>query len=184
MRLVGSLVLSAVVLLGIVLGGGDRFAVAGGAESAASPVIGSWLVMSDPGDADYSPRLMTLSADGTAMFVSGENVTASGAWQGTGDAAANVAFTVVTNGPAHIVIRAAIDVDPDGQSFSGTFTLEAVFDPAGGGTSGEIGPGTIEGTRLVAEGRGTPVASFEEFFPPAEGTPGATPEALSPSADR
>ena len=184
MRLMGSVVLSAVVLLGMVLGGSDRFAAASGREGAALPVIGSWLVMSDPGDAEYSPRLMTLSADGTAMFVSGENVTAVGAWQVTGDASANVAFTVVTNGPAYIVIRAAIDIDPDGQSLSGTFTLEAVFDPAGGGTSGEIGPGTIEGTRLVAEGPGTPVASFEEFFPPADGTPGATPEALSPSSDR
>ena len=174
MRLTGSLVLSAVVLLGIVFGVGGRFAAAG-TESDAHPAVGSWLVASDPGDAEYFPRLMTLSADGTAMFVSGEKATGVGAWEATGDATADLTFTVVTNGPAYLVIRVAIEVEADGQSFSGTFTLEAVFDPAGGGTSGEIGPGTIDGTRLVAEAPGMPVASFEEFLPPADGTPAATP---------
>ena len=175
MRLNGSVALAVVVLLGVALVGGSHFASAGETATGSHPAVGSWLVSSDPGDAEYSPRLMTLAADGTAMFVSGETTTAVGAWQPTGDTSAAASFTLVTNGPAYIVIRAAIDLAPDGQSFTGTFTLEAVFDPAGGGTSGEIGPGTIDGTRLVAEAPGTPVASFEEFFPPAEGSPGATP---------
>ena len=170
MRLTGSLVFGVVVLLGIALGGG-RFAADGETPVASHPAIGSWLVTSDPGDAEYSPRLMTLAADGTAMFVSGEKTTAIGAWEPTEDASAAASFTLVTNGPAYIVIRAALDIAPDGQSLTGTFTLEAVFDPAGGGTSGEIGPGTIDGTRLDAEAPGTPVASFEEFFPPADATP-------------
>lgn len=182
MRLNGSVALAVVVLLGIALVGGNHFVSAGESAIGNHPAAGSWLVSTDPGDAEYSPRLMTLAADGTAMFVSGQKATAVGAWQPTGDTSAAASFTVVTDGPAYIVIRAAIDLAPDGQSFSGTYTLEAVFDPAGGGTSGEIGPGTIDGTRLVAQAPGTPVASFEEFFPPAEGTPGATPAAQTEAA--
>jgi len=86
-----------------------------------------------------------------------------------------VTFTVVTDGPAQIVIRASIEVAADGQSFTGTFTDEFVFDPAGGGTSGEIGPGTITGTRLEAKAPGTPAMTFEEFLPQPKETPEATP---------
>jgi hypothetical protein len=171
----GLLVLSTVVLLGAVLGVRGRFALAQDAGGADHPATGSWLVESDPGDAEYSVRLMTLSADGTALFVSGRQTSGVGAWVPAGDAAATVTFTVVSDGPAYIVIRASIEVAPDGQSFTGTFTDEVVFDPAGGGTSGEIGPGTLTGTRLVVEAPGTPVASFEEFFAPPAGTPDATP---------
>lgn len=179
MRWMGSLALSVVVLLGIVLSGSGHSAIAGETVTADHPAIGSWLVESDPGDAEYSPRLMALSADGTAIFVSGEQTTAVGAWDASGDATANVSFTLVTNGPAYIVIRAAVEIDADGQAFTGTFTLEAVFDPAGGGTGGEIGPGTLAGTRLVPSEPGTPVASFDETFPSVDGTPAATPAARS-----
>jgi len=98
-----------------------------------------------------------------------------GTWEPAGDTSANLTFTVVGHGPGSIVIRASIDVAPDGQSFTGTFTNEFVFDPAGGGTSGEIGPGSIEDTRFAAEAPGTPVASFEEFFAAPSATPEATP---------
>jgi len=50
-----------------------------------------------------------------------------------------------------------------------------VFDPAHGGTSGEIGPGNVEGARMAAEAPGTPAASFAEFFRSPMGTPEATP---------
>ena len=118
---------------------------------------------------------MTLAADGTALFVSGRATMGVGAWEPAGDTAANVAFTVVTDGPAYIVIRATLETAADGQSFTGTFTDEMAFDPAGGGTGGQIGPGTLTGTRLIAEAPGTPSLSFAEFFAPPGGTPAATP---------
>jgi hypothetical protein len=173
----GLLVLSAVVLLGVVLGARSRFAVAQEADGADHPATGSWLVEGDPGDAEYVPRQMNLSADGSALFVSGQQTVALGAWAPAGDTAAIATFVGVTDGPAYVVTRASIEVAPDGQSFTGTFTIEAVFDPAGGGTSGEIGPGTLSGTRLTAEAPGTPAASFEEFFPQPDATPEATPAA-------
>src|SRR5829696_9863128 len=141
--------LAAIALLGIALGG--RFAAAQDADDADHPATGSWIVESDPGDTEYSPRLMLLSADGSAQFVSGRTTTGIGAWEPAGDASAVVTITLVTDGPAYIVFRAFIDVAPDGQSFTGSFTNEFVFDPVGEGTSGEIGPGTLAGNRLVAE---------------------------------
>lgn len=173
MRQAKVLSFSAVFLLGIVLIGGGGSASAQDDGPAEHPARGSWSVTSDPGDAEYSPRLVILSADGGAMFVSGYATTAIGAWEPAGESTADVTFTMVTDGPGQIVIRVSLEVAPDGQTFTGTFTNEIIFDPAGGGTSGEIGPGTIDGTRLAVEAPGTPTQTFEEFF----ALPGATPEA-------
>jgi hypothetical protein len=171
MRRISALLFSAVILLATPLIGGGRFASAQETDSTEHSARGSWNVTTDPGDAEYSPRLVILSADGGAIFVSGYGTTGIGAWEPTGETSATVTFTMVTNGSAQIVVRASIEVAPDGQAFTGTFTNEVVFDPAGGGTSGEIGPGTISGTRLMAETPGTPTQTFEEFF----ALPGATP---------
>lgn len=171
MRRTPMFLLSAVVLLGIALSGRLHFAAAQDPSDPDHPARGSWLVESDPGDAEYSPRMMILSRDGSAVFVSGQTTTAVGGWEPTGDATAIATFTVVTNGPAYIVVRASLDVAPDSQSFTGMFTFEAVFDPAGGGTSGEIGPGTLTGARLTVEPPGTPVQSFADFFRLPDGTP-------------
>ncbi len=114
-----------------------------------------------------------LSADGGALIVSGEKLTGVGAWEPTGETTAIITYTMVSNGPAQIVTRASIEVSPDGASFTGTFTIEAVVDPVGGISSGELGPGTISGTRMTAEAPGTPTETIEEFF----ALPGATPEA-------
>jgi len=171
MRRTSVYLLSAIVLLGIALSGSARFTAAQDPSDVDHPAQGSWLVESIPGDAEYSPRMMILSRDGSALFVSGQTTTAVGGWEPRGDATAIATFTVVTNGPAYIVIRASLDIAPDGQSFTGNFTNEIVFDPAGGGTSGEIGPGTLTGARLTVEAPGTPVQSFEDFFRLPDGTP-------------
>jgi len=173
MRRISVVSLSAVIVLATVLIGAGRFAGAQEVNPGDHPANGSWNVTSDPGDTEYSPRLAILSADGRAIFVSGEKLTGIGAWEPTSETTAAVTFVVVTDGPAQIVIRVSVEVAADGQAFNGTFTNEFAFDPAGGGTSDEIGPGTISGTRLAAEAPGTPAMSFEEFFAP----PGATPEA-------
>ncbi|MEJ7901693.1 MAG: hypothetical protein WKF63_07575, partial [Thermomicrobiales bacterium] len=63
------------VMLFSVLIGGGRFAAATARGPDGHPVIGSWTVESDPGDTEFSPRLTLLSADGTALFVSGQKIT-------------------------------------------------------------------------------------------------------------
>lgn len=173
MRRISALSFTAVILLATLVIGAGRLAGAQESNPGDHQANGSWIVASDPGDTEYSPRLAILSADGGAFFVSGEKLTGIGAWEPTGDTTAIVTFTVVTNGPAQIVTRASIEVSPDGQAFTGTFTNEIIFDPAGGGTSGELGLGTLTGTRLAPEAPGTPTQSFDEFF----ALPGATPEA-------
>ncbi len=173
MRRISVVSVSAVIVFASLMIGVGRLAGAQDVNPGDHPARGSWNVTSDPGDTEYAPRLVMLSADGGAFFVSGEKLTGVGAWEPTGETTAIVTFTVVTNGPAQIVTRAAIEVSADGQAFTGTFTNEAVVDPVGGITSGELGPGTLTGTRMVAEAPGTPVETFDEFF----ALPGATPEA-------
>jgi hypothetical protein len=169
-------VLSAIVLIG---------AMAGGSLGAAQPdvaghhpAVGSWLVESDPDMDALSLRTLVVSADGTALAISSvapNGSTGAGVWAPTGDTSAVLTFTLVTNGPAYVVLRASIDVAADGQSFTGTYTDEPIFDPTSpDGTGGEIGPGRLTGTRLTAQAPGTPAVSFAEFFPP-DATPAASP---------
>jgi hypothetical protein len=95
-------------------------------------------------------------------------------WEPTGDNTAILKFIVLEGEDgSHLVIRGTIEVAADGQSYTSPYTLE--FIDGDGESSGEIGPGMTEGTRVVVEGPGTPVASFDEFFAEPAGTPGATP---------
>jgi hypothetical protein len=173
-RFTAILVLAAIVLgIAAAVGGGN--AVAQQPGFANHPAVGSWRVHRDPENSTYPLELMILSADGAVLDFGSYGTTGVGAWKPTGADTAIVTFTLVTDGPAYIVMRANITVASDGQSFKGTFTTEIVFDPAHHGTSGEIGPGVVEGARMATEAPGTPVASFAEFFPNPLGTPAATP---------
>jgi hypothetical protein len=170
-----TLALFTFVLLGGTILGGAHLATAQEEDPAAHPAIGTWMAASEPQDIVTNVRTISLAPGGIASVIStgaGEDPIASlGAWEATSDTSVALTFTMVTNGPAYIVIRASLDFAADGASFTGTYTMEAIFDPAGGGTSGEIGPGTLSGTRLVAEAPGTPGSSFEDFFPAPEATP-------------
>ena len=163
-------------LLVFALLSGTVFVGAGGPATAQEvphtdhPAVGTWLIDLDPGDPNDETQMAVVSADGTLIEISASNGTAGGQWAPTGPSTVNATLYRLTDGPAYVVIRASLEIAADGNSFTGTFTQEMVFDPADGGTSGEIGPGTVAGTRVVAEGPGTPVATFEEFFPP-EATP-------------
>lgn len=174
-----SIFLAAVVLAGAIIPFWGRFGAAQTDAVNGHPAVGSWLVESDPDLAAISIRTLVVGADGTALAISSvapNGSTGAGVWEPTGDSSAILTFTLVTDGPAYIVLRASIDIAADGQSFTGTFTDEAIFDPTSPeGTGGEIGPGRLTGTRLTAQAPSTPVASFEEFFGVPEGTPSATP---------
>lgn len=72
------------------------------------------------------------------------------------------------------VVRADIEVAEDGQTLTATYTGE--FIGPDGTSTGEVGPGLAEGTRLAVEPQGTPIGSFEEVFGEQPvGTPEATP---------
>ncbi len=164
--------LSVVVLLGTLVVGGGALA-AQDTDFTDNPFVGSWIVDSDPENPQNPPELTVLTPSGSVIDTSADGTTGVGMWEPTGDTTANVTFTVVFDDGTQVMIRAAVELAPDGQSFTGNYTNE-FFDPSGEG-SGEIGPGTVEGTRMVVEGPGTPIASFEDFFGSFEGTPEATP---------
>lgn len=167
------LILSIVILLGTLLIGGSGLA----AQDAASPdysdhpIVGSWIVDSDPEDPENFLEMGTFISDGTMLDSAPDGLTGHGVWEPTGESTAIVNFLLIFDDGSSMTIRATVEVAPDGQSFTSPYTLE-FFEPDGTG-SGEIGPGTAVGTRMELQEPGTPVASFEEFF----GTPAATPDA-------
>ena len=174
LRRASVLLLAAVVPLGTLLIGGGAFATAQDTDVADHPLVGSWIVDTDTEDPENLPELATIFSDGAAILSTADGTTGHGAWEPTGDATVNLTFTLVFDDGTRLTIRASVEVAADGQSFTSPYTNE-FFDPSGAG-SGEIGPGTAEGTRIEVEGPGTPIASFEEFFGEAEEAPEATPE--------
>lgn len=169
----------AVLVLASIAWGGMASAQQGDAVGHAA--AGTWVVEHEPADLSIGPSMLLLANDGSAAAVfittdSPEGTAALGTWEPTGKLSAVVTFVLVTNGPAQVIFRASIELTADELSFSGWFTQEMQFDPAGGGTSGEIGPGTLAGTRVTAEGPGDAVSSFEDFFAVPGAPPEATPE--------
>jgi len=175
MRRVGVQLLSVVVLLGTLVIGGVTFATAQGATPANysdHPLVGSWLVDSAPKDPENPLELATIFPNGTMINSAANGTNGHGVWEPTGDNTATLTFYVFLEG-FQLVIRANVEVAPDGQSFTSPYTNE--FIEASGESSGEIGPAMAEGRRLELQAPGTPVASFEEVFGQFEGTPEATP---------
>jgi hypothetical protein len=171
MRRTHVLVFSAVVLLLSLLGGGGVLTAqdSATADYTDHPLVGSWMVDSDPDDPENPLELATIFPNGTMIDSAADGTNGHGVWEPTGDTTAIVTFYLVFEDGFQLVIRAEVEIAPDGQSFTAPYTNEFI-DPTGE-SSGEIGPGMAEGKRLELQAPGTPVASFEEFF----GTPEATP---------
>ena len=87
-------------------------------------------------------------------------------WEATGPTSATL--TLIQQFPAEdgesadrATIRATIEVDPDGQSFTAEYTLEFIGE---GAPAGEFGPASATGTRIAVEPMGTPAGSLEDLF--------------------
>jgi hypothetical protein len=164
--------LSVVVVSGILLAGGDLFAAAQDTDYAGHPLVGSWMIDTDVENPEYLPAVGRFSADGGYVQMEWDGTSGLGAWEPTGDTTANLTFSYPEQDGVWTV-RTSVDVAPDGMTSTGTFTLE--FVDSSGVSSGQIGPGQAEATRMVVEGPGTPDLSFEEFYGQIDGTPEATP---------
>lgn len=176
MRQLRHLLSVALPILGLLLlGSGQATAQTTSAEGHLA--VGSWHITTDPADPLVSFVTTALGVDGTVVNIIGDGTATIGVWAPTGDTTADITITATTDGPAIAIIRASVEVSADGQTISGTYTSEYVFDPAGGGTSGEIGPGTLTGTRLTVQAPGTPSASYADFFALPSDSGDATPEA-------
>lgn len=147
------------------------------ADLADHPLVGAWMIDTDGTDPENTPSLAVFSSDGLYVQHDYDGSAAVGSWEATGDDSA--AMTAHQQFPGDdgefggtAVIRAEIEVAEDGETLTATYTAE--FLNPDGTTSGELGPGEAEGTRIGVEPMGSPVASFEEAF--AEEGAAATPE--------
>jgi hypothetical protein len=171
------------VLLSVVLGGlliVGRASTIGAQDSTPAamdghPLVGTWLLDTDAENAGNPPTLATFGADGIYSQVEADGAVGVGAWQATGGSTADLTFHELDsengNYSGMVTIRAAITVAADGQSLTATYTGEYVT--ADGLSTGQYGPGSATGTKLVAEPMGTPEGPLSALF--GEATPEATP---------
>lgn len=166
-----------------VAGGGVALAAAArlGAQGAtppadgAHPFVGVWMVSTEGDDAP--PELAVVTADGGFIDYTGEGELNIGVWAPTGDSTADLTLRGLIPGEGGMfVIRVSVEVDASGESFTAPYTTEVV-DADGKGT-GQYGPSTATGTRLMAEPMGEPVGTLEDLFGQFEGgdEAGASPE--------
>jgi hypothetical protein len=144
------------------------------ASMADHPLVGTWILTDDDAP-DDPPFLAIFSSDGTYQQIDYDGSAGFGVWEATGPTTANMSFMAQEQNDdgsfgGAVTIRASIEVAADGMSLTADFTLQFV---SGDFDSGELGPGSVTGTKMMVEPMGTPVASFDEFD--EEGTPEASP---------
>jgi hypothetical protein len=187
-RLISTLaVLAALALAMSTLGGG---VLAQDETAAEHPIVGTWLVDPAP-EAGMEPDQFNVFLPGGGVILLESQGTAAGAWQATGERSADVTVWLHGNDPeggfvGFMKIRANLEVAEDGESLSGTYTIEAPsrLGEAFGLPAGELGPGDVTGQRVAVEPMGEPVAPI----PPSDGQDeqpgGASPAPdASPDAD-
>jgi hypothetical protein len=162
--------LVAVALVGSLLATGHTLVSAQDTDYAGHPLVGTWTLVVE----GERPEMVFSSADGGYVDVDSERDVFIGVWEPTGETTANLAITVFLEEGGGYTIRLGIEVAPDGQSFTASFTYE-LLDPTSGEGMGEYGPGSATGTRMVAEGPGTPVGSIEDLMDLVLGPPEASP---------
>jgi len=177
-RLLGSFVV--VLLVAVTAFGFRADADAQETSTQGHPLVGTWLVDTNPDASDNALDTVIFTTDGTFTNVESGGFVSLGAWEATGERTANltiVAYELDEEGIniGSTTIRASIEVGADGNHFSGEYTIE--FVQADGTSNGEAGPGIVTGERLVVEGPGTPAMTLEEFFGQFEGQEGMTAEA-------
>jgi len=147
------------------------------AQDAATvhSLVGVWEMSVDLGQGDTQcPAQISFAPDHSSVQVDCEGVVAVGRWEPTGDTTANLTITAYNSDYGRYMIRVAIQVAEDGQSFIGSFTFELIDAETGEGL-GQYGPGTATATRQIAEGPGTTVGTISEMFAQLQASPEATP---------
>jgi hypothetical protein len=173
------LVVPVVTVLFLALAGfGLRAGVTAQDATADHPLVGTWLVDTDPAEPTNTRDTFLFTADGGYAQTDAAGGTTLGAWETTGATTATLTIVAAAgddegNNVGTVTIRATITVSPDGTTFTADYTIELI-DPDGT-SRGEAGPGQALGERLTVEAPGTPALSLDELFAGREGTPEATP---------
>ncbi len=150
------------------------------------PAIGTWIIDSSPEDPSNPLELATVAPGGIIINAFPDG-TAYGSWAATGDQTADATFVTPANDPeagflGFFTVRTSIEVAEDGQSFTGTYTIEypAAMAEAMGMPVGQYGPGEVTAQRVAVEPMGEPVGPIpQEEGGPEEGSPSPAP---SPAA--
>jgi hypothetical protein len=142
---------------------------------ADQAIVGAWVVHPFPGD-PTQVSLMVFDADGTVVTIDNQGATGLGAWSAAGDGTFDLIFDELNFGPVPTVIRASGQVSDDGQSFSGTWTLELPEAAAQqlGVPTGELGPGDVTAERISVAPMGEPVGPLPDFSQVAPPSPEAS----------
>jgi hypothetical protein len=174
MRKLGSiivLVIALVITSGI--GAAGQFRERMGAFG--HPLVGTWIVDIDTATTEDPPGLLTINSDGTLRLTSCCQAPGAGAWRPTtrrtADATVLLPFFDDEGFIGFSIARADVVLSIDGLTFTATYTQE--IPDREGGTSGQLGPGTASGSRLIVEPLGEPVAPLPAAMP--EASPAASP---------
>ena len=168
-RLTALVIMIAVVVPGIV--GFDARSSATAQEATPTamgghPLIGAWLLDTNADDPANGPEVTIFTDDGAYISVDAEGFPNHGVWEATGERTAGL--TIISPGMEEdafdgmFVVRASIEVDETGDSFTAQYTGE--FIAPDGRESGEYGPGTATATRITVEEMGTPAGPLEVLF--------------------
>ena len=145
------------------------------AMMAEHPIVGTWIADSSPEDPTNAVELSVYGPGGTIVNIGPEGNTA-GSWVPTGERTADTMIQNPMSDPEGgslglIIVRGDAVVAEDGQTFTGTWTVEfpgAMVEGAGL-PAGELGPGNVTAQRVAVEPMGEPVAPWPLPSPPEEG---------------
>jgi hypothetical protein len=177
MRKLGSIIVLVVALL-ITSGMGAAAQIRERIGAFGHPLVGTWVVDIDTTTTEDPPGLLTINADGTLRLTSCCDAPGAGAWRPTtrrtADATLLLPFFDEEGFIGFSIARADVILSIDGLTFSATYTQE--IPDREGGTTGQLGPATATGSRLIVEPIGEPVAPLPAAMP--EASPTLEPEGV------
>jgi hypothetical protein len=143
-------------------------------DAAEHPLVGAWVLDSTPDDPSDAVSLVVFGPGGTLVSLSAEG-SAAGSWEPTGERTFDVTFHGLAITPEGgfgglFTIRSSGEVPEDGQTFTGTYTVEppAAMAQMIGAPEGQLGPGEVTAVRIAVEPMGEAVGPIPELPPEPE----------------
>ena len=177
-----AVLLVSVVALGVRASVVAQDATPSGMTTVAHPLVGAWVIdisaedPAGPQEATIAPNVSVFTDEGTVLNAAPGAGTDVGAWEATsarGAALTFVGLIAEEDFAGSVIIRATVEVDATGATFSGPYSYTVV---AADGTVVDRGRDMARGTRITVEpveAEGTPAAAVPTWLPEAavSGTP-------------
>ena len=175
-RLSVLLVISAVVLLGVAVGSPAPTTAQDGTPVATDghPLVGAWVIdtsaedLTGPQEATVAPNVSVFTDEGLVINTAPGAGSDVGAWEATSARGAALTFVGLIEEEdfaGTVIIRATVELDETGDSFSGPYSYTVV---AADGTVVDSGRDMVRGTRITVEpveAEGTPLAAVPTWMP-------------------